>query len=276
MNSIILKEFSKEYNIPFEINLNTLVQNYNWCDMSETINFLNWTIYENNLSLVNLRKILSSCVSDQRYILETGQSYSVSIETLEDILYQQAYNSELDAYHVSIEFLSNSNKRTIRNLQSIATILRTVANNQEVNQIKSTIAYILQMFDNNILSISPYASSDINVVGYSLFIKPEEQSLHLLPIRYYEYIPFICKLEEYCVQTNHEILAELNTYLSSKSCTIDKSTSKKLYTFIEQLLAIGQLPSDWKISYIGKRTEGIDIIEIQQSYVNDYMKYLKS
>lgn len=294
-SNAVLREFMAEYAIGFdEVDLKCecekLARNYNWKNTRQTNEFLKWCINQVDLKMIDVTDVLLQNIKIKRYILEMDSSLNSDftnqdLEQLEDYFYEQACGDEIEAYQASRESFPAARKRTVRNLNNCVTTIRTLGKGKSYKQLDYIMAYFLQMMDAGILALSSYASSDINVVGYSQFEKAGEQSLFIYSIRYNLYFPLLYNIEAHCQYTNRRIEEEMDAYFSSEICKIEGPIQKKLKDFIVHLRKMGQLPSDWRINYIYKVQNDnpvndqfqatVSRIKKQNQYVENYMEYLK-
>jgi hypothetical protein len=151
------------------------------------------------------------------------------------------------------------------------------------DEIQNLTRYLLQMMDSNIFSVTCYPATDIKVVGYSQFVKIEEQALYIWAIRYCEYIPLLIRIEERSQQINAWIKDELTRYMADTKLDIPIQMRGNLIAFIKRMQSMAQVPSDWRMSYVYKYRRDdkslldstMERVQKQRTYVKDYAKYIR-
>lgn len=287
----ILKEFQKKYKISFdeedlEEECRKLARNYNWSNIKEATEFIKWTIYAVNIESSIIMDIFISNAPD-RYILKVNPNSSYKFEpenldSIEDIFYNMACEDEKEAYETIREFLPVQQKRTVRHLKDICMILKETEYDS-ADEIQNLTRYLLQMMDSNIFSVTCYPATDIKVVGYSQFVKIEEQALYIWAIRYCEYIPLLIRIEERSQQINAWIKDELTRYMADTKLDIPIQMRGNLIAFIKRMQSMAQVPSDWRMSYVYKYRRDdkslldstMERVQKQRTYVKDYAKYIR-
>lgn len=182
---------------------------------------------------------------------------------------------------------SERDKRTQRVARACCFLMNEVAEGYTQEQGKYMVAYFLQMMDAGVLGVSSYAPSRVKVVGYAQYAKAGEQSLALEPLKMFEYIPLLARIQTHCECVGEGLLDGFWEYAESSKCGLSVGTARKLEKFILRLSEMGQRPADWNENYLFriddqyhiKRAERgrsiTDYIRDQREHVRDYLEYLQ-
>lgn len=160
-----------------------------------------------------IEELICGCTDEEQYIVndisiitkELRAEDRVVIDTLEEAAFLCGSKSELEAYS-----LSNSSfipcRRSILMLRfpvknSIEAFLNSVYLLHDSwccynAPLKYVISYILQFMDAGVLAVSTGRDKD----RYILSVRPGEQSLVTLPMRYAKFIPLMKEIEDRCMR----------------------------------------------------------------------------
>ena len=133
--------------------------------------------------------------------------------------------------------------------------------------------------------MSSFAPNEINVVGMAQFAKTGEQSLVSEPLRFYEWIPMLAKIEDEC----GENLEEFYRYGLSPQCGLDRRSLGEIENFVQEIYRMGQRIQDWNswsLSYLYKLEYDLTgmedvarykkmskFLDLQIKHISDYMVY---
>ena len=133
--------------------------------------------------------------------------------------------------------------------------------------------------------MSSYAYRKVKVVGFSQFAKPGEQSLLLMPLRMYEWLPLISQVQRYCKWCGREFSDEMYEYGDSKECDISSGLLiEEIIKFVDVLSDLRQEAAEWIGYYINKievdisdgetlRTARFRFMEKQLAHAKKYTDY---
>lgn len=290
----VLKEFNKKYDIKveketIEEEYQKLSRNYNAINTADTIKFLKWTFGQEYFDKEYMNNVLMNQLHSVRYLFdlnnEADDDVALVVKNMENVLYDQAYHDEKNAFELCNEHFLEESRRSVRNVGNCFSFLRQICDGHSEPYIKREIAYLLQMMDNGIMSLSSYASKNIRVVGMAQFQKCGEQSLAILPRRYYLYMPLLNKVEQRCIRTNKDFEVELSDFFDSKFCNIERQTKVELYRFMIELHEMGQSAGEWLGQYFNKVdsqgyqkniSDFIKFLNKQNKYELQYMEYINA
>lgn len=235
-----------------------------------------------NNSILDKRKLLCITADNDNNITE--KSKQQIRERLEDYFYDTASQHEKKAYMISQKPYYLTSERSEINVRGCGFILREINNGYTKSQAAYSITLFLADDGCRSVNIIFVCFKKIRVVGFSQFAKPGEQSLLLLPLRMYEWIPLICKVQWYCKWHGREFENEIYKYGSNKECDIDANCIEKIVQFVKKLSSMGQEAVEWTGNYINKKEipnlEGMSdrmtrfhFMEKQLAHVKQYMNY---
>lgn len=299
LSCTILRDYEKKANILVDEEMRDeeiqkLVRNYRQSDWQTTEEFIKKTIITELFTKEELTEILLDVISNERRMLSlSGDKKEVNdeakwriIDHLEDYFYEQAERQEIDAFGMSRKSYSEHDRRTRREARACCFLMNEAAEGYNLEQGKYMVAYFLQMMDAGVLSVSSYAPSRVNVVGYTQYAKAGEQSLALEPLKLFEYIPLLARIQAHCEYVWENLLDGFWEYMGSAECDLDANTIRRLEVFITRLEAMGQCPADWNDNYLFRidnqyhikrtgRKDITDYILYQKEHVINYLNYLK-
>ena len=274
----VLKKFNEKYDIKVDEEslreeYQKLSRNYNAINTTDTISFLKWTFEQKQFDMQCMNDILMDQLRSVRYLFdlnnEADDNNAQVVKYMEDVLYNQAYRDEKNAFELCKEHFLEEGRRSVRNVDNCFSFIRQICDGHSEPYVRREIAYLLQMMDNGIMSLSSFASKNIRVVGMAQFQKCGEQSLAILPRRYYLYIPLLNKVEQRCIHTNKKFEIELSNFLDSKYCNIERTTKDELYKFMIELHQMGQTAGEW----LGQHFNKVDSQGYQKN-ISDFIKFL--
>lgn len=303
LSQVILQDFYIENNMynfkPDENEICKLARNFNcgnilgFRSLESYKEMINTIVLKQVFTINDIVQIVNDSILDKRKLLcvTADNDYNITEkdkqqikENLEDYFYNTASQYEENAYMISQKPYYLTSKRSEINVRGCGFILREINNGYTELQAAYSMAYFLQMMDAGVLTLSSCASKKIRVVGFSQFAKPGEQSLLLMPLRMYEWIPLIYKIQWYCKWHGREFENEIYEYGSSKECDINVKCIEKIVKFVKKLSSMGQEAAEWTGNYINKKElpilEGIperivrfDFMETQLAHVKQYTNY---
>lgn len=260
--------------IPEEDEIRKLARNFNYgsiCGldgMKSSEDMLRTIVSKHVFSLNSIGQIVNSFVQDGRkllFVTKDDNGYVTDEEKrkikyrLEDYFYHIASEEEREACILSEKPYYHTDERSKRNVRGCGFLLREVNSGYTELQAAYSFAYFLQMMDAGVLSLSSYAYRKVRVVGFSQFAKAGEQSLLLMPLRMYEWLPLISQMQQYCEWRGRDFDEEIYEYGNSKECDISPGLIKKIIKFVDGLSYIKQEAAEWTGYYINKIE--VDILE---------------
>lgn len=299
LSSAILKICKTEWGIQGadeekEQEIDKLVRNYRQKDWESTENFIRKIVSLDLFTVEELDRILLDVISDERQVVsvfDDGEELKVDeqmymIDVLENYFYKQGRQEEIEAYQLSIRPYSENSRRFRRTARGCCFLLNGLADGYSLGQAEYMTAYFLQMMDAGVLTLSSYAPSNVNVVGYTQYAKPGEQSLLLEVLNKYEYMPLLCDMQTQCWRIGIEMIEGLRRYAESSLCDLPPGMGKQLEQFVSNLAEMGQRPSDWNSNYLSKIDERYHIqrhgmkdiseyMERQREHIKNYRNYLE-
>ena len=96
----------------------------------------------------------------------------------------------------------------------------------------------LQMMDAGGTTVSSYAPNNVNVVGFAQYTKAGEQSLMILPLRLYDYIPMLDRIE---YEARHRLLDKKEVTWRFMNCFPDQYPLKLNYGIPRRIGTDGKL-----------------------------------
>ncbi len=285
LSSAILREYKSNMGIQAaeqekEEEIGKLVRNYRQADWESAENFIRKIVSLDLFTVEELDRILLDVISDERQVVsvfDDGEELAVDeqmymIDDLENYFYKKGCQEEIEAYQLSIRPYSENSRRFRRTARGCCFLLNELAGRYSLGQAEYMIAYFLQMMDAGVLTLSSYAPSNVNVVGYTQYAKPGEQSLMLEVLNKYEYMPLLCDMQTQCWRIGIEMLEGLRRYTESSLCDLPLGMGKQLEQFILNLAEMGQRPSDWNSNYLSKIDDQYHIRRYGMKDISEYMK----
>lgn len=293
ISNVVLQEFNVRYNIQpdqqdYQHEIRKLARNYNQHDLWETEQYLNYLIGNKLFGQEELERILEKYISDERYIvqLREGNTEELSRERIRQIVkreesffYEKGRRDEQQAYELSRYLYVPDIWRVDRFVRGVCFDLRQLFEGYSRQEFVYGMAYFLQMMDAGILSLSSYASQNIRVVGYAQFLKAGEQSLFLLPMEHYSYVPMLTAMQRRGEQLKGGLKGEIARFRESGYSNIGEEQWNDIMDFVETLQGIGQTPEDWDEDFLRKKDfsleEGDSTISKLKAFVNEQIEYRK-
>lgn len=263
-----------------EEELDRIVRNYNLLGYKKTKEFLSKIIGNKALNINEIKDILSTSITqhnisligyegiwDDKRVRERVENYFYSNIADEE---KAVYLSRQQQYRMLIQ----SSERRIRGCNFV---IKELVEGYNENTIKSTVAYLLQLLDAGIISISSYASNKVNVVGFGQFIKVEEQALFILPLNNYIYIPLLCEIERHVWYTgNKDVVQSFKKYILANTTDLTDKEIDSIINFINTIKSLGQDIVDWDGNYMRIIQANNSLgIKDQWGYINKQYEYLK-
>jgi hypothetical protein len=302
LSNAILQDFNQKYGITighdddYNEEINKLMRNYDQHGYSITVKMLDDLIKKYVISLDEVKDIILNSVNEDKYVVRTSDFLTDMIdesqqkqivEQLENELYKYSCEDEKDVCILkndkNILFRSCSERRAV----SSSMLLRTLFDGCSHAELLYAVAYLQQMMDAGILSMSTFSPRNIKVVGYSQFAKAGEQSLLLYPLRVYKYIPMLAEVQKYCIREyvdwKEQYECILEKFETSGKSSISSLEWQKIYKFVEHLFSIEQYPEGWNRSYISKiqfdedfMTGVMKLLSEQKKYQSEVMEFLNT
>lgn len=296
--------FLKQFNIDNKCNIENneedyndqvikLMRNYNKFGVDKTVEIIDFTLKQEVLNFKDLNSILLSDIKEH-YILDIDEKKGSINETRKEEIKQKIenylYNNAVVDEKIGTELLSTcyvpSERRSLRRIRGCNYTLRELNEGYSKEETEYMMAYFLQMLDSYLFSISSYPSKDMNVLGFSQFVKVNRQSLILYPLSVYQYIPLISRIERICKLNRLSIESEIRDFFNSGQSTISKSEQLKILKFSKELLKVCQKAENWNFNclrYLSYDSELIDddtrrkilveFMDKQEQYVDEYKLY---
>jgi len=300
LSSAFLREYEKKNGIEIDQKesgkeICKLIRNYNQSGWEETGTFLKKIVNTSLFSTEEIEAVLLDAISDKRKMFslsgncghESGMEEQWKIVSeMEKCFYNLGRQEELEACELLRKAYFKDSVCSKRTARGCCFLLNELASSYNEEQAKYMIAYFLQMMDAGVLSVSSYAPSRVRVVGFAQYAKAGEQSLMLLILQMFEYIPLLAKIQDYSEFRGNTISDEMDEYAKSKSCDLEKDVIDHLNTFVEVLNRIGETPKDWDKNYSYKlddeyyiQKEGkkdiTDYMRQQSGHVKSYLRYVR-
>lgn len=261
LSNVILQEFNKKYKIAVpekekEQEFSKLARNYNSGDEQKTKEFLKKIVAGTGFGVARLTELLQECLSEDSWISQLGSEDFLKgniCSNIEKYFYERASREEKEAVELSRELYYPTPRRTHRNARGCCFVMRELFEHYTEDEVKLGTAYFLQMMDAGVLSLSSYAPSNVEVVGFAQFAKGGEMSLSLKPLEFYKYIPLLAKMQWVSRQTGRSLEEEVNGYWENISRKgIQYKEKDEVLEFLEKLKQMGQTPQDWDGDYLCK------------------------
>lgn len=256
-------------------------------DMIKTI------VIKQVFSIGDIERIINNSIQDGRKLLNIKAGGSVCItekervrikEKIEDYFYDIAVQEERRAYTIGNVPYFHTDERSNRNVRGCGFALNDINKGYTEIEAVYSIAYFLQMYNAGVIEVSSYAYNKTNVVGFSQFIKAGEQSLLLMPLRMYEWLPLIKEIQVNSNWHGYDFSTEVNGYINSNECDLKPGLGEAIIKFIDTLSNIGQKAEEWIGNYIDKielgdfngialRRERFKFMEKQITHQQHYISY---
>ncbi len=273
LSNVVLQMFNRKFSIEAgeadrEEELAKLARNYNQFGFEETKRMLGG-LQELELfrDMDEVSGIFSQLSLGKRRVmcLKEGPKGGLLADTVkerikrrvEDYFYERGCADEEAAYGLKKNLYLQSNKRSIRRTRGICFTLADLNRGYTEQESRYCIAYFLQMMDAGGTTVSSYAPNNVNVVGFAQYTKAGEQSLMILPLRLYDYIPMLDRIE---YEARHRLLDKKEVTWRFMNCFPDQYPLKlktEIMEFLEGLEPMGSLVDDWDVDYMDK-IEGED------------------
>lgn len=303
--SAVLKDFNVTYKImrdwkspDWKEELEKLVRNYDSGEDDSNLmeDCLKQIIGESLFDFNELQEIFTQYISDTDYVVEAAESQAtVSVDRKSEILREEEHyfwhrglEAEIQAYEFGqLPFLSGV-KRITQKINKIYVEFQNLFLTHSIPELKTAIAYFLQLMDAGVVGLTSIAPLGLDVNGYSQFVKYGEQALLIPTIKLYEYIPMLTVLQRRCEQIGIDIEDEIDS-LEQSGCLKNMCFEKdKIKDYLSDLKKMNQRAEDWNANYYRRKayleTEDdkvplkwlIDFKEKQKKYVDAYVAYLQS
>lgn len=285
----ILKDFNKTYKIKVDPTdkdqeFTKMARVHNQYGFAQTKQMLNALLGDDYTSLISIADIEKVSKTKLRMLdFETNTKPIIRgdiIRRLEEYFYNnvcelgKCWNYVKDNPSCRYEY---KNKRYVR---GCCFSLNELTKGYSKDQVQVCLAYLLQMNDAGVISISSYATNKMTVVGYSQFISEEILAFLLKPAQpdIYMYIPLLSRMQHHCDYHFKKISEEIERY--GKDMGWKQEDISKLVQFCNQLEKIGQTPIDWDDPYTSQAyyslssEEACKRIDLAYELSDQYRKYV--
>lgn len=256
LSHAVIQEFNKKNEIIIQKQENDmeivrLARNYNMYNLEDSKKWLHAILDKQIFMLDDIRKMLNKVVNPTRKmtsIIDYSKQQSIFKEKIrnriEDYFYIQISKEEREmqnVYGCDGEFIYKM--ITQREVRGCGFLLNEINDGYTEMQAKYSIAYFLQMFDTGILSISSYAPISMKVLGFSQFVRAEEQAQYIWPLRHYEWIPMLALMEKKGEWIDRSLKYVLKKYVEN-SCP-DPELTFEVYEELNKMTS-GEFGIYWK------------------------------
>jgi len=205
-------------------------------------------------SMENLVEPLSALIPENRKLFYTIEDKGKILsdddiikikEKNENYFYDNGIQDEKVAYKLSLNPYYPSKQRSCRFTKGCMFVLRELNDGYTEQEANYSIAFFLQMMDVGIMVLSSCAPNYVTVVGIAQYVKIGEQSLAIMPLRLYEWISLIAKIQRYCRWWGKDFKDEIREYGQSSQCDIESEVIDRIIDFEDKLSQMGQNAEEW-------------------------------
>lgn len=303
LSHALLQDFNRKYGIivseeDIEEEITKLARNYDQYGFIDTKAWLKSILSEQLFMPDEIARILKYVIMPERKMIfiKSGSIDDLSKlnemtirRKLERYFYTRGSEEEREAYLISRRPYAHERERTARKARGCGFLLWELNDGYVELEAKYCIAYFLQMMDAGVVCLSSFAPNEINVVGMAQFAKTGEQSLVSEPLRFYEWIPMLAKIEDECGENLEEFYTEFERYGLSPQCGLDRRSLGEIENFVQGIYRMGQRIQDWNswsLSYLYKLEYDLTgmedaarykkmskFLDLQIKHISDYMVY---
>lgn len=266
LSNVILQEFEQKNGFTVdkqdkERELTKLARNYDQRGFLKTKRMLGKLIDAHLFTMQEMAKLLFCAISDKRLVMmlegeghrEVPESRKQDIKRkIEDYFYKQGMRDEYSAYELLRRPYFSTPRRAERRVRGCCFTLQELNQGYTKWESNYCMAYFLQMMDAGVTGLSSYAPNNASVVGFAQFAKAGEISLLIKPLRFYEYLPMLIRVEFEAGRRMLNIADELREFCSAFPKQYSSSLVADLVKFVEALEQTGQFPGDWSGGYIDR------------------------
>lgn len=268
LSNVVLKIFNRKFSInPTEADreeeLAKLARNYNQFGFGETKRMLGKLLgLELFRDIEALSGIFSQISLGKRRVmrLEEGPQGGALADTVkeeiklrvEDYFYEKGCADEEAAYRLKNNLYLQSDRRSIRRARGVCFTMADLNRGYTEQKSRYCVAYFLQMMDAGGTTVSSYAPNNVHVVGLAQYTKAGEQSLMILPLRLYDYIPMLDRIE---YEARHRLMDKKFVawkFMNEYPEHYPSGTQGQILEFLDRLERMGSLVDDWDVNYIDK------------------------
>ncbi|MDE5698545.1 MAG: hypothetical protein K2I96_14235 [Lachnospiraceae bacterium] len=289
LSDAVLKSFNHAYGITpdpedMEKELVKLTRNYNQTGFRQTRQMLKDLVggSQSILEMEEVADIVDEVVSNDRIVIKfvgDGEKKHVGKREIEkrveDFFYDFGYKEEVSAFELMELPYFQTSLRSKRSGEDSAVILKALNSGLTKEQSKYCLAYFLQMADAGISGLTSYIPDNWGGEGYAQFAKPGELSLLIRPLRLYEYIPMLSRMQMECELRLRALTDELKDFGAWVGWTDEQI--RELVDFVDTLSRMGHAPRDWNGNYIEKYDKDgrniYEVISIRKSLRHAYIEY---
>lgn len=287
LSDAVLKSFNHAYGIDpdpddMEKELVKLARNYNQTGFQQTRQMLADLVggSKSILEMEEIADIVDEVVSDDRVVIQFagdgGNKQDKEIEKrVEDYFYELGCKEEMLAYELMELPYFQTKLRSRRSGEPCVDALEKIACEFTKEDSKKCLAYFLQMADAGVSGLTSYAPDDWNGGGYAQFAKAGELSLLIRPLRLYEYIPMLSRMQMECELRLRALTDELKDFGAWAGWPDERI--RELVDFVDTLSRMGHAPRDWNGNYIEKYDKGrqniYEVIGRRKSLRSAYIEY---
>ena len=299
----LLQDFNRKYNIVIQENLveeelTKLARNYDRYGFEDAKEWLKRILSEQLFVPGEIEEILEHVIILGRKMINIvpGRMEKLSRKNeimirrkVERYFYVRGSEEEREAHVISRKPYAYERERTARKARGCGFLFWELNDGYRELEAKYCIAYFLQMMDAGVVCLSSYAPNEINVVGLAQFAKTGEQSLVSEPLRFYEWIPMLAKIEDDCGENPEEFYEELEKYGLRAQSGLDERKLREIENFVKRIYYMGQRIQDWNswsMSYLYKLEYNLPdmqdashykkmskFLDLQIKHLSDYMEY---
>lgn len=294
LSDSLLKDFNREHGIAVDADSKEqefikLTRNYDQYGFDRTRQMLENLLGDDQnavFSVADVREMTAQAVSGERLVAKlkngmTDQFTQIDQKSirkrLEDYFYDRGCIDEEAAYELLQLSYFPDRERSKRRARGCCFTLKELNAGYTMVESKYCLAYFLQMIDAGIGSLSSYASNHTTVLGYAQFVKAGEQSLQIEPLRKYEYISMLSRMQIECGRRLRELTDEIREF--GAKMRWEQPFIEMLIQFVEKLKKIGHTPGEWNGNYILKidapTRELLKILDRQSELRQKYVDYAR-
>ena len=234
-------------------------RNYNISNLNETEEYLKClrriTLEMAASQRIDIDHLILDSLEKENYITEVNEDSSGRIQE-EDIVnsleqYWQiiAAEEEERARLIAGNPVFYSERKKLRHTHNCGEMINELFNGKSQEEMGLGIAYILQMMDRGMISVSSYGSGEEPEKGFIQRAKAGEMSLLIYPSKMKEYIPLLAKIYNYCEKRGLEWWKVANDYCNSDYSKMGQEECLEVEKFVNYLYFYDQNPDEWDIYY---------------------------
>ena len=234
-------------------------RNYNISNLNETEEYLKYLrriILEMAVSQrIDIDHLILDSLEKENYITEANEDSSGRMQekdivnSLEQYWETIAAEEEERARLIAGNPVFYSERKKLRHTHNCGEMINELFNGRSQEEMGLGIAYILQMMDRGMISVSSYGSGEESTKGFIQRAKAGEMSLLIYPSKMKEYIPLLAKIYNYCEKRGLEWWKIANDYCNSSYSRMSQEECQSVEKFVKYLYYYDQNPDEWDIYY---------------------------